>query len=373
MALRKILVASLTLAFACAGSALAAPIDETWLQEQVDATHDEFGLVALGAGVIRSQGEPIVAVAGKRWLGSDEDVQPGDAWHIGSNTKALTALLYSRLVGAGEAQWGATLGALMPNLASDMDAAWRDTPIEALFAHRAGTGQVGPVWLISRHADTAPLAEQRLETTRATLSKAPEAEPGTFSYSNLGYIIAGTAIEQITGKEWETALKEHVLEAPGSDWSDGWGFGPPQTGLMGTKKNVFGRSKAGRSASADNPSALGPAGTAHAPIASHLKLLREFLRDDSALIPIEQRERLLEPWPDESANYAMGWGIADDETVGRFYSHNGSNTMWLSRVDLIPSVDAVMIVNTNVYSDEAVEATRALARAIGERLSAPAD
>lgn len=242
-----------------------------------------------------------------------------------------------------------------------MDPGWNAITVEDLFAHRSGAGQVGPLWLISRHNDNAAVPAQRLATVRNRLTEPPRSTPGEFEYSNLNYIIAGAAIEQMLGMSWEEAMTAHVFGAQDNAWSEGWGFGPPLDSLQGHKRGMFGGlSKAGRGAGADNPKALGPAGTLHAPLASHARLLLEFVDEDSTFITPEMRSHLLAPWPEESADYAMGWGLLDHETAGQLYLHNGSNTMWLSRVALIPSHNAVVIVNASEFTDASQEGTDAL-------------
>lgn len=351
--------------------ALAAPVTQDWLDEQVAQIHEEYGLIALGAGVLEVGDEPVIAVAGTENSKSDTPVNKDAAWHIGSNTKALTALLYARLVEEGQAKWGASVSSLFEGEVGSVDPAWTDVTIEDLFAHRSGAGQVGPVWLLSRASDDSPLTEQRLETVRARLVEPPPGEIGAFEYSNLNYIIAGSAIEVITGMSWEDAIREMVFEAERSDWADGWGFGAPQSGPAG-HNTVFGfKVSAGRDSGADNPPALGPAGTAHATIDSHLRLLAEFVDEESDLMTVGTRQKLLAPWPDKDADYAMGWGIGSRDELDRVYAHRGSNTMWLSHVELVPQEDTVLIVNTNLYTDASMEAVGELVGRIERRLSSP--
>lgn len=332
----------------------AQTINQDWLQAVIDGAYAERETVAIGAALARLDEPVLVAVAGTTRKGNDTPAEPGDAWHIGSNTKALTALLYARLVEAGEAEWGASVADLFAGHVETVDPSWRDVTIEDLFAHRSGVGQLGPVWLLSRGGDTSPLTEQRLDTVANVLKSPPKEAVGEFEYSNLNYVIAGSAIELITGESWEDAIATHVFEIDGSEWSQGWGTGAPQTGLQGHRRNLFGfKQSVGRGSGADNPAALGPAGTLHAPLGSHARLLLEFIDTDSVLVTDEMRDHLLAPWPDEEAGYAMGWGVYEDAIAGRVYIHNGSNTMWFSRAVLMPSLDAVIVVNANEFSEEA--------------------
>lgn len=348
----------------------AAPITEAWLQQEVDQAREDHGLVALGA-VVDFVGEPpVIAVSGTAYKGADEPVSVSDHWHIGSNTKALTALLYARLVEDGEADWGASVYSLFADRIDQIDAGWKDVSVKDLFAHRSGVGQLGPLWLIARHVDKAPLDAQRLDTARKRLAEPPSKTRGDFEYSNLNYIIAGAAIEQMLGTSWEEALRTHIFEAETPDGSDGWGFGPPQTGLQGHARNLFGmRVSVGRGGKADNPSALGPAGTVNAALGPHAALLLDFVDEDSDLITPDMRAHLLTPWPEETADYAMGWGVAERETLGTIYAHQGSNTMWLSHAELVPTRKAVFVINANEFSDASQAAIGTLATKIEARLA----
>lgn len=355
------------------GIASAEPVSDAWLQAQVDEIRAEYKLVALGAGVLEVGEEPVLAVAGVEAAGSSTPVDTDGAWHIGSNTKALTALLYARLVEDGKAEWGASVADLFAGIVETIDPAWETVTIEDLFAHRSGVGQIGPLWLVARHSDEKPLVDQRLNTAVERLAKAPPATPGEFEYSNLNYILAGAAIEAITGTSWEDAMADWIMEPVGVDDNEGWGFGPPQVGPVG-HGTVFGFKVAqGRGSGADNPQALGPAGTMHLSIPVHLRLLAEFVDDESSLVSPDMREHLLTPWPDPDADYAMGWGVVERAGLGTTHVHRGSNTMWLSQAELIPSEKTVVVINTNQFTDGSRDAVGELAGRIEYRLSSGDD
>ncbi len=325
------------------------------LQARVDQALQDNELVALGVVITDSNGILDLAVSGSRHSESEEAVEADDAWHIGSNTKALTALAYGRLVERGQARWRATLPELFPDLADEIDPAWSEITIEDLLSHRSGVGNIDGRWLNDRRRDERSLVEQRLETTRQTLAQPPAGAPGTFAYSNLGYIIAGSAIEQILQDEtgepvsWEGAMQDLVFEAaPDPEARGGWGYGPPKAGLEGHRRTLLGAYKpAGTGPNADNPEALGPAGTLHVPLKAHARLAAGFLTMDPDFLPATLRDRLWTPYPDASSNYALGWGTFDTSELGRVYSHNGSNTMWFSSIIIAPDHDLAVIVNTN--------------------------
>ena len=338
-------------------SSWAAPLSDAALEEKLETVRKEAGLVALGAIVANADGDVLgLAVTGTRRAGKPDAARPGDAWHIGSNTKMLTALLYGRLVEQGHAAWGATLPELLPDLAGEMDPAWQAVTIEDLLSHRSGLpANPGLVWFLTSRSSEDPVETQRTRLARTFLSKPPETDPGSFTYSNLGYMIAGAAIDRIaqaTGQENYEAL---FLDSLGPA-EEGWGFGPPPEGIQGHGKGLFGKLKAqGTGPGADNPPALAPAGTLHVPLAAHAGLLSSFLTPD------ETEAKLLSPYPGAASDYALGWGVIPDGASGPAFGHSGSNTMWLSTVRLYPEAEIVVIVNTNSFSETGVQALGRLA------------
>lgn len=131
----RFLVSTCLALLALSAIALAQDFD---LQATVDEAREEHGIVGMGAIIMHADGTYTIAVSGERVKGSGDPVQPGDAWHIGSNTKSMTALLYARLVEDGLASWGATVSDLFPDFADEIDPAWSEITIEDLFAHRSG-------------------------------------------------------------------------------------------------------------------------------------------------------------------------------------------------------------------------------------------
>ena len=61
----------------------------------------------------------------------------------------------------------------------------------------------------------------------------------------------------------------------------------------------------------------------------------------------------------------------DHDGLGRIFVHNGSNTMWLSRVALVPSREGVIIVNTSEFNDASRQATSDLLDTLLEKIAAP--
>jgi CubicO group peptidase (beta-lactamase class C family) len=303
-----------------------------------------------------------LAAAGVRTNGQPDKVTSDDPWHIGSDTKAMTAALYARLVDQGRAKWGATLPQLFPDLAGGFDLAWANITIEALFSHTAGLRDVGVPWVLARRMDKAALSDQRSATVRDAMAKPPALPVGKYSYSNLGYIIAGAAIERIAGKSWEAAIAKHLFAPLGMNRA---GFGPPTGDApIGHVRDLFGRLQP---TGVDNPPALGPAGTVHLPLADWAKFVRVFIDPDQSFLSAESMRRLITPAtgteiasPDGRAEYALGWATMDVPDAGRVLTHDGSDTAWLAHAVLVPEKGVGLLVVTNCAHAAAHEAISAV-------------
>lgn len=365
----------------------AQKFDSDYLQALVDSARQESDLIALGAVVADAGGNILaLAVSGERLLGSNDPVQPDDAWHIGSNTKMLTALLYARLVESGQAQWGATLSELLPDLADEMDPDWREVSVEELLSHTSGlppTLYLGGLNFLSFSLFASPYNvgdgypdDQRTRIAQLALSEPSAGIRGDFRYSSLGYVILGAAIDRIAsaqpgagqGASYETLFREVLLEGMPDSTKNGWGFGAPPEGIEGHLKTYLGLGgykPVGKDMYADISPLLAPTGTVHVPLASHAIFLSQFLTPD----PVHSK--LLTPFPDDASNASFGWGIARRDDFGMTYGHTGSNGRWFSSVLMVPDLGIVIIVNTNqagaAASEMANRFVAEIAKAVAEQ------
>lgn len=357
----RLLISTLAAMLLITGAAAQASFD---LQSELDTQREQAGLVGMGAIVMTTDGDILgIAVSGERKSGSGDLIALDDAWHIGSNTKMLTALLYGLLVEEGHLHWGATLPELFPDLADTMHPDWKDVTIEHLLSHRSGL-HANPPWTwfeTSRH-DRRSLFEQRYELVKKALEAPPPNPVGEYLYSNYGFMVAGSAIEQNAagkyddqGGQYEDIFRRTLLTGNHADPDQTWGFGVPQNGAQGHSINLFIlKTPAGTGPDADNPAALGPAGTAYVPLEQHALMLTRFLKEND--LPEDLKTHILSGWPDDDSTYGLGIGRKDTETAGMIYGHMGSNTVWVSSVLMAPDLNLVVIVNTN-QGDAAARST----------------
>jgi CubicO group peptidase (beta-lactamase class C family) len=205
------------------------------------------------------------------------------------------------------------------------------------------------------------LPEQRLETVREALAKPRTGKAGAFAYANIGYVIIGAAIEKATGKSWEEAIAAGVFKPLSMAHA---GFGAPKGAApRGHRGDAGGRLiPMGDGRDADNPAALGPAGTVNVPLADWARFVRIFIDPKQAFLLLDSIRRLTTPEPD--SQYACGWKVADAPRLGPVLQYAGSNTMWYCSAHLAPRHRAGVLLATNCATLSAQKAVEAFAPAL---------
>jgi CubicO group peptidase (beta-lactamase class C family) len=149
-------------------------------------------------------------------LVTDAPVTCATWFDLASLTKPIVALAAARLARAGVLRYGATLGALLPELGATVSAS---VPLELLLAHRAG--------LDAHRRLYRDLAEGRLMSRRAALLEAASARRAEIQgpipeagfeavYSDLGYLLVGEIVARAARKELDTVLGEQVIAPLGA-------------------------------------------------------------------------------------------------------------------------------------------------------------
>lgn len=325
----------------------------TWvaLDPILDPIRTATGVPALGAAVISHDAVLGLGAVGVRRTSSGVEVTDDDKWHLGSDTKAMTAVVAARLVAEGVIAWDETLPQLLPNI-PNMTAAFAKVTLTELLGHRAGlANSYDDVWgqLWQR---TDAVTAQRRDVAQQVLGRAPSTAPGsTFEYTNYGYIVAGAVLEHRTGKAWEQLIGEYVFAPLGMT---SCGFGTPAN--PGAVDQPWGHTTDGTAVppgpGADNPPALGPAGTVHCSVADWAKFVQAFLPGSTFLTP-DQIAKLTTPLPNQ--NYALGW-ISLPGPMGRILTHDGSNTLFYARVWVNSAADRAILAVSNIADRGAVTA-----------------
>jgi CubicO group peptidase (beta-lactamase class C family) len=310
-----------------------------------------YNVSAMAAALVTDQGLQKIAAIGTRKWGTDSPVTVNDLWHLGSDTKVMTATLAAILVEEGKLKWTTTMAEVFPDLATIIDSGYRDVFLLQLLSHQAGLPANLNYASISQ---SIPVRDQRLQAVRIALRDKPLSTPGTkYLYSNLGYIIVGAMIERITNTDWETAITQKVF-APLKMTSVGFGgLGTPGMIDQPWGHRVAGRPAASNGPTMDNPPVLGPAGRVHCTLQDWALFIQDQLRGargKSGLLSPESYQMLQKVH--FGGNYALGWGVVNrDWAGGKALNHTGCNTMYFALVWIAPAKNFAILVCTNEGMD----------------------
>jgi D-alanyl-D-alanine carboxypeptidase len=349
---------------------------QVFLEETLAAVREKDQLPAVAALVQVGGRIEAEAALGVRALGHPEKVTLDDRWHIGSDTKAFTSTMIARLVERHVMNFDDTLGASFPALAQDMDPAYRNVTVTQLLSHTAGlpalTDDKDLPEFLAVIQTVEGVRAQRAAIARNYLTKPPASKAGEFAYSNLGYIIAGAIAEARTGKTWEQLIRELVFEPLGITAA---GFGAP--GSSGKFDEPWGHDEVDgklvpldpASAEADNPPALGPAGTINISLQDWVLFAQDQLdgaRGHGKLLKPETYRTLQTP---VTRNYALGWGAKlGPDGVPLLLTHTGSNGFWVADIRIMPLHDMIFLVVTNAGNEAANEAVQDIGKPLRDRL-----
>jgi CubicO group peptidase (beta-lactamase class C family) len=129
-----ILVAALSFASIAVHAAPPAPPKD--LSPLLAPLIQEYNVPGMAAAVVRN-GETVgLGVAGVRTRGKRDKIAADDRFHLGSDTKAITAMLCGILVDEGKLKWGQTLGETFPELKKSMHPQYQAVTLEQLLTNQ---------------------------------------------------------------------------------------------------------------------------------------------------------------------------------------------------------------------------------------------
>jgi CubicO group peptidase (beta-lactamase class C family) len=331
------------------------------------SVRDEHDLPGLIGAIQAGPRVTVVGAVGIRKLGAPEPMRVSDQVHLGSCTKAMTATMIGTLVEEHKLSFGSTIRDVFPEIASKLHPQFQGVTLSQLLTHRAGLPHDAPWWRLPGQTAT----EQRRAILTTMLVGDPASKPGsTYAYSNVGYALAALMAEQVTGRSWETLMRERLFEPLGMESA---GFGSPaHAGKVDQPWGHHLKSKKIEPTLLDNPPAMGPAATVHCSMADWAKFAALHLQGERG------NSRLLKPatlrtlhTPPKGCDYAAGWLVAERSWAGgRALNHNGSNTCWYSTIWLAPILDFAILVATNRGDKAAATACDATASGLIESLPA---
>ena len=318
-------------------------------------------LPALGAAVVSPDGVKALGVVGYRKYGDPTKACVGDAFHLGSDAKAMTAVVIAKLVEGLKLSWTTKAHDALTDV-RDQDTAYANVTLDQLLAHRAGLAHdPTSVTIDELRRLEGSMHERREAYARIALREPPAHEPGTsYAYSNTGYVLAGLMAEQVTGEAWEDLVRE-TLFVPLK--MTGAGFGLTATpghvdGLWAHDMKDGVPVPVEPSPRSDNPIFRTPAGSVHVSMEGWGRFIVDVLRGFEGTGVVLARESYAHlHTPPFGGTYAYGWTLVDRSWAGGVvYTHGGSNTLNFAVAWVAPKRRLAVLVATNVGTDVAAHA-----------------
>lgn len=304
---------------------LQPTIHTSKLATVLDSLRYALDLPALAGAIVTDTGIIDAQAVGYRRYNGKVNVTNNDQFNLGSNTKAITAVLIGILIDEGLLDWTTTLPEIYPEYTNTMRPEYKDVTILNLLSHSSGFRRVStPLFQNGTPRD------QRAEMVKWALDQPSVIARGKYLYSNLGYNTLGAIAEKLTDRQFEELLKEKVLQPLGITTA---GFGPMGTpGLEDQPlQHTNGRSPIEPTQDADLEPIYSPSGRLHMSIGDWAKYIQWVLAAEAGhqtLVSSKTAAKLTTPvvLGDGGSYYACGWGVYNsDWGGGKTLSHSGSN------------------------------------------------
>jgi dipeptidyl aminopeptidase/acylaminoacyl peptidase/CubicO group peptidase (beta-lactamase class C family) len=192
-----------------ARAADAALAEGHW-QQRLAALANQHRVPGAVLGILRvgrdgHDDEVMLAACGVLNNQTEAAVSTDSAFQIGSVTKVWTATLVMQLAEDGLLDLDAPLTAVLPELRLGSAELNAKLTMRHLLTHTSGIA--GDVF------DDTGRGDDCVEKYVALLADAGVSHPlgATVSYCNAGFVLAGRVIEKLTGKSWDTVLRERLI------------------------------------------------------------------------------------------------------------------------------------------------------------------
>jgi CubicO group peptidase (beta-lactamase class C family) len=313
------------------------------LCDLLEKVRRDSGAPGMAAALVRSGKIVEKAVTGVRRIDQPDRIQIGDRFHIGSVGKIFTGTMIGKLLEDEVLSWDMTIGEILDDI--PMKAEYRSVTLKQLLQHHGGVPNWPTTGEFTDGIPTKPKqspAEARKRVVQQVLTESL-VNPGEYSYSNAGYVVAGYMVERVLKRSWEELMYSLVFEplelrSTGFGWAATEDLPNQPLGHYGTPPklriqeigeymigNIFG-----------DMDYVGPAGNLHCSIedmarfaAFHLRVLND---QDSAL---------------KAETVSCFWREGKTDEGERRYCFFGSGGTFLAMVAVYPDSDIAIVAATN--------------------------
>lgn len=302
-----------------------------------------------GAVIIAYDGKPLLRRAyGLADREHDIPARIEDEFQIASTTKTFTAAAVGRLVAEGKLSFDDPISRYLP----DAPAAWQGIAVAHLLSHESGI----PEYSATTNSFRALMRAQRTpQEIVALVDRLPLSFPpgSKYRYTNSEFVLLGLIIERVSGKPYETYIRETLLEPLHLEHT---GVTHAQA-LMPDRAHGYMKGDDGgwENAFYIDPSMLYAAGSMYSTVDDLLAWDRALY--GGRLLPAALRERMQ---TDRGHEYGLGFFV-DSVDGHAFVGHAGSLPGFETDFQRFRDAPLTFIILSNSYRAPAEKMTRELA------------
>ena len=320
------------------------------LQEQIRQAQKEFQIPAIGVSLITTD-SVFSYVNGKAKLGKKEKISPDAKFHLGSNTKAITAFMAMHLIEEGKLELETPFFQLFPEFQADAQPEYHQITLGDLLSHQAFIPPYTKGIELAKFRNSKGSASENRYAFAQSILKDKPVKKG--AYSNAGYVLAALMLEKASDKTYRQLLEETM-----DDLNLDWFVGFPN---KETSENPWGHWFEGGSLTALEPTHdyrlpnfMSSAGDVAMNLADYSKFVQlnlNGLAGKSNYLKAENYERL----HFGQSPYAYGWGNSTSDG-DRISFHDGSAGTYYCHTFINADEGLAVIIVANTATPEAVKA-----------------
>jgi len=164
----------------------------------------DWNVPGIGVGVVVKDKLVFAKGYGYRDYGRQLPFTPATTQPIASNTKLFTSMAAGLLVEDGKLDWDKPIRQYVPSIKFYNDDLDRTITVRDMLSHRTGITRHDLIWYKSEFT-------QKELFERLRYLEPSEAPRSVFLYNNMMYAGTGYAIELLSGKTWESVVRDRIL------------------------------------------------------------------------------------------------------------------------------------------------------------------
>jgi CubicO group peptidase (beta-lactamase class C family) len=317
------------------------------LSKRAEAIRSKYKIPELSYAVVTENAVLDTGFSGYKRAGMSGAAERLDRFHLGSNTKAITAFVAALLVKQGKLKWDTRFFELYPELSAKSDSAYGEVTLHDLLCFRAPLPKYTYTNEEPRREDMpGDYAAQRYYLAGWLIRQKPVGKRGDYAPTNASFILAGLMLEKASGKSYKELVTE-LGKLTGIDFE----FDYPN--LTGERQPWGHDANLLPVAPAENYKLnwLLSAGNINVDLPGYIKFIQlqmKGLSGHSDLLDKKEFEFLY--WGAEE--FSSGWFWKSDKSGHAFSTNTGNAGAFITEVHLRPDADRAYIIFTNSATEK---------------------